>query len=78
MIAMSSPAPIAFTEAEYLALERASDRKHEFIAGAIVAMTGARPPHNVVAANVTSALVQLARGRRCITMTSDQRGDRSA
>jgi hypothetical protein len=29
-----------FTEAEYLALERASDTKHEFVAGAIIAMAG--------------------------------------
>lgn len=70
---MSSPAKAAFTEAEYLALERASTQKHELIDGAIVAMAGARPPHNVIAANVTAALVGLARGRGCVTMTSDQR-----
>jgi Uma2 family endonuclease len=70
---MSAPARHLFTEAEYLALERASERKHDFIGGVIVAMAGARPPHNVIAANVTSALVQLTRGRGCVTMTSDQR-----
>jgi len=56
-----------------LALERASDRKHEFIDGAIVAMADARPPHNMLCANLTAALVTLARGRNCVTMTSDQR-----
>ncbi|HKQ67939.1 MAG TPA: Uma2 family endonuclease [Polyangiaceae bacterium] len=70
---MSSPVRTPFTEAEYIALERASDRKHEFIDGAIVAMAGARPPHNVISANVTAALVALTRGRGCATMTSDQR-----
>lgn len=70
---MSSIAPSGFTEAEYLALERVSERRHEFVAGAIVATAGARPPHNVLAANVTSALVALARPRGCVTMTSDQR-----
>ena len=45
----------------------------EFIDGAIVAMAGARPPHNMIAANVTAALVVLTRGRGCVTMTSDQR-----
>lgn len=70
---MSSPVPTGFTEAEYLALERASDRKHEYIDGAIVAMAGARPPHNQLAANVTSALVVLCRGGPCAKMTSDQR-----
>ena len=70
---MSSSAPSGFTEGEYLALERVSDRKHEFVGGAIVAMAGARPPHNILAANMTSALVALGRGQGCVTMTSDQR-----
>jgi Uma2 family endonuclease len=70
---MSSQAPVGFSEAEYLALERASERKHEFVAGNIVAMAGARPPHNILAANVTSALVSIGRSRGCVTMTSDQR-----
>jgi hypothetical protein len=50
-----------------------SDYKHEFIDGAIVAMAGARPPHNILAANVTASLVALARSRGCVVMTSDQR-----
>jgi Uma2 family endonuclease len=70
---MSAEAPAAFTEKEYLALEQASDRKHEFIDGAIVAMAGARPAHNALASNVTAALVQLSRGRGCLTLNSDQR-----
>ncbi|HEX9618936.1 MAG TPA: Uma2 family endonuclease [Polyangiaceae bacterium] len=70
---MSSVASSGFTEAEYLALERVSKTKHEFVAGAIVAMAGARPPHNVLTANATAALVALAKERGCITMSSDQR-----
>ncbi len=70
---MSSYAPSAFSEAEYLALERASEQKHEFVDGVIVAMAGARPPHNMIAANVTAVLVPLARSAGCVTMTSDQR-----
>jgi Uma2 family endonuclease len=70
---VSSPAPNTFTEAEYLALERVSARKHEFVAGSILAMAGARPPHNVLAASMTSALVVLTRHGACVTMTSDQR-----
>jgi Uma2 family endonuclease len=62
-----------FTEREYLALERVSDRKHEFVDGAIVAMAGARPPHNALTSNVSAALVALARGRGCLTFSSDQR-----
>ncbi len=70
---MSSPAPAQFTEAEYIALERVSERKHEYVAGNIVAMAGARPPHNLLAANILSALVQLCRSSSCVTLTSDQR-----
>lgn len=70
---MSSTAPSAFTEAEYLALDRASERKHEFVAGAILAMAGARPAHNLIAARVTARLVTLAEVRDCVTFTSDQR-----
>lgn len=56
---MVTTATRRFTEAEYLALERASSTKHEFVAGAIVAMAGARPPHNMLAANMTAAMVSL-------------------
>ncbi len=70
---MQAAAPTHFTEAEYLALERASETKHQLIDGAIVAMAGARPPHNALASNAASALVILTRGRGCLTFSSDQR-----
>ncbi len=70
---MTVAARTSFTETEYLALEKASDRKHEFVDGAIVAMAGARPPHNALASNASSALVVLTRGRGCLTLSSDQR-----
>lgn len=62
-----------FTEVEYLALEAASDTKHEFVNGLIVAMAGARPPHNALCANMIVALAAIVRGRGCIVLTSDQR-----
>lgn len=70
---MTSAAPLRFTEAEYLALEAASDTKHEYLAGEIIAMAGARPPHNQLAANALAALVSASRGKPCAAMTSDQR-----
>lgn len=73
LLLMVARGPTLFTETEYLALEAVSDRKHERIDGAIVAMDGAQPPHNAIAANVTAGLVQLTRGRGCVTLTSDQR-----
>jgi Uma2 family endonuclease len=62
-----------FTEAEYLALERASDTKHEFVAGEILAMAGATPAHNMLAVSVSTALLSLARPKGCVVLNSDQR-----
>lgn len=70
---MTVAARTSFTETEYLALERACDRKHEFVDGAIVAMAGARPAHNALASNVSAALVLLTRDRGCLTLSSGQR-----
>ncbi len=71
---MVSPRPAErFTEAEYLALEAASDTKHEYVDGYITAMAGARPAHNQLAMNMGAHLLGYARGRGRAVMTSDQR-----
>jgi Uma2 family endonuclease len=70
---MTSRAATLFTAVEYLALEKASDRKHEFVDGAIVAMAGGRPAHNMLAVNMTVGLSTISRRRGCATMNSDQR-----
>ena len=70
---MAARAPTIFTEVEYLALEAASDTKHEFTEGAIVTMAGGSPAHNALAANVTASLRAASRGGQCVTLTSDQR-----
>jgi Uma2 family endonuclease len=44
------------TLADYLEFERASELKHEFFAGQIVAMAGASFSHNIIAHNVGRAL----------------------
>jgi len=67
------PSSPTFTELEYLALEAASETKHEFVNGVITAMAGASPPHNVLAMNLGASLVALLRGKDCVAMTSDQR-----
>ena len=41
---------------EYLALEIASDERHEYIDGQIFPMTGGTPNHNQIAVNLGSAL----------------------
>lgn len=56
---------------DYYEIELKNERKFEFWRGAIVAMAGGSPRHNVLAVRVTAAL--LARFPRCSVMGSDQR-----
>lgn len=60
------------SEDEYLALERASDEKHEFVNGELIAMAGASARHNLIAGNVIRALGNRLAGR-CLVFPSDQR-----
>jgi len=61
------------SQEEYLARERASETKHEYVNGEMIAMAGAPPRHNLVAANITGALHQRLRARPCVVLQSDQR-----
>jgi Uma2 family endonuclease len=44
--------PRFYTLDEYLALERQSPIKHEYVGGRIYAMAGGTPAHNEIGANV--------------------------
>lgn len=56
---------------DYLADELASPVKHEYVAGVVYPMTGARNLHNVIAGNVLGALHSRLRGKRCRPFNSD-------
>jgi Uma2 family endonuclease len=58
---------------EYLALERRSATKNEYLNGEIFAMTGASRPHNIITGNVFASLHSQLRGRGCEIFTSDMR-----
>jgi Uma2 family endonuclease len=62
-----------FTEDEYLAVERASEAKHELVAGEIYAIAGGTPRHAAISANVARALGNALRDRPCVVLSSDQR-----
>lgn len=62
-----------FTAADYLALEAASETKHELVNGLIVAMAGVSPAHNALSANMIVALAGMVRTKGCLVLTSDQR-----
>src|SRR5688572_2625523 len=61
------------TEAEYLALERASETKHEFYRGEMFAMAGAKREHNLIAGNVVTILNGALRRTPCEVYPADMR-----
>ena len=61
------------TEDEYLARERLSETKNEYINGHVVAMAGASTRHTLLAGNVIAALSLRLRGKPCMALPSDQR-----
>ncbi len=65
--------PKSYTPEEYLAFERESEEKHEFIDGEIVAMAGASREHNLIGTNVTVDLGYQLRGKNCELYANDMR-----
>ena len=70
---MSALPEIRMTEAEYLAFERASETKHEFLDGEVFAMSGASEAHNLISINTAATLHTRLRGRSCKVYPSDMR-----
>lgn len=64
-----------YTPEEYLALERESDTKHEYLDGQIYDMAGAKPNHNLIVASASGSLTAQLLDRDCFTYSSDQRVD---
>jgi Uma2 family endonuclease len=71
---MSTPAHrIRYTYGEYLALEAASNVRHEFLGGQIYAMAGGTPEHAAVAAAIIGLLFPQLRGTACRAYDADLR-----
>jgi Uma2 family endonuclease len=70
---MSAVPKKKYTEAEYLAIERAAEFKSEFYNGEMFAMAGATYDHNRVKDNLASALNQQGNGGPCFALTSDMK-----
>lgn len=62
-----------YTIEEYLALERSSQLKHEYISGDIVAMAGATRAHNLITGNIAQRLRNQLEGTPCETYSNDMR-----
>ncbi|MBI4703803.1 MAG: Uma2 family endonuclease [Deltaproteobacteria bacterium] len=71
---MTQPAQrTTMSYADYLAVERSSETKHEFLRGELFAMAGGTPEHSRLAANVIGDLRHAVRQRPCAVFTSDLR-----
>ncbi len=62
-----------YTVEEYLSFDKASELRNEYMAGQIVAMTGASREHNLVNSNVSRELNTQLRGKPCETYSNDMR-----
>src|SRR5258708_8707069 len=58
---------------DYLAYERASDQRHEYIDGKIYALAGASANHNLIVGNTLASLHAQLRKRPCTVYPSDMR-----
>ena len=71
---MAAPATLhRHSFADYLALEDASNTKHEFLNGEIYGMAGGTPEHAALSVAVSSALLVQLRGGPCRVYSSDLR-----
>ena len=61
------------TSEEYLAWERKSDTKHEYLRGEIIAMSGASYQHTLITMNISGELYIQLKGRACTVHTNDMR-----
>jgi Uma2 family endonuclease len=68
---MQTAEQIRFSAEDYLSWEDTQTEKHEFIAGEVFAMTGARQDHVVVSGNIFAALKQRLRSTPCRPYISD-------
>jgi Uma2 family endonuclease len=67
-------APLTLLSVEdYLALERRSEVKHEYVAGQIFAMAGVRDAHNQVAGNIYLRCREELRGGPCRAYIADMK-----
>jgi len=70
---MGAQAQRRYSIAEYLALERSEEARHEFVDGEIFAMGGASRRHNLLNGNLFATLHAQLRGRGCEIYANDMR-----
>ncbi len=71
-MALSNQQPYTSPE-EYLELERASDQRHEYVAGEVYAMAGGSWNHSVIISNTNRSFGNQLVGKGCTSLASDMR-----
>jgi Uma2 family endonuclease len=64
---------IRSTVEEYLALERASEDRHEYLDGTIYAMAGESPEHGAICMNLSVSFGSQLRGTPCQAFAKDMK-----
>ncbi|MDQ3252368.1 MAG: Uma2 family endonuclease [Acidobacteriota bacterium] len=64
---------VSYTVDEYLAQERESEERHEYLDGQIYAMAGESPEHGAICINIGGQLYNQLRGRPCQTFSKDMK-----
>jgi Uma2 family endonuclease len=62
-----------YSPAEYLALERAAEERHEYLDGEIYAMAGESPEHGAICTNISGQLYNQLRGHDCQVFAKDMK-----
>jgi Uma2 family endonuclease len=70
---LAHPTDTPMTVEDYVAFERDSQVKHEYIDGYVYAMAGGTPTYGVITVNVTTAIRVRLRGGPCRVYSSDVR-----
>ncbi|MBI3951332.1 MAG: Uma2 family endonuclease [Acidobacteria bacterium] len=71
---MSLPqSSLRYTVEEYLALERESEERHEYLDGEIYAMAGESPDHGAICTNIGGQLYAQLRGTPCQVFSKDMK-----
>jgi Uma2 family endonuclease len=69
----SLPKSERYSVEEYLALERKSEERHEYLDGEIYLMAGESPVHGTICTNLTVEIGSQLRGRPCQLWTKDSK-----
>ncbi|MEN3330822.1 MAG: hypothetical protein V7641_187 [Blastocatellia bacterium] len=71
---MSLPhSPPRYTVEEYLALERASEERYEFLDGQVYLMAGESPDHGTICTNISGQLYNQLKGNPCQVFSKDMK-----